>query len=717
MVKLLVFALLGVAGLAQKTPPAPPIAKVIPTELSAHGETRVDPYYWLQDPSNPEVIHYLEAENRYAEAIMKDTEPLQQQLYQEMLSRTAEKAPLSILKIRDYYYYGRLEPGKQLPVFCRKRGSLSAPEELIFDPDELSKEHRSLRPGAFKISPDQRFVALAIDTSGGAEAYTIFLKDLGTGRVLSEAIPNADAMMEWAGDSKTLFYTTSYWGKPPYRVLRHVLGTKSEADALVYEGEKGSWMSLSTTKSGEYLLVAIGSDPSQEVRYLPAHQPDGPLQIIEPRRPGVGYYVRQHGRSFFIATNDAGADFRVVRAPVEQPSRAHWEEVIPHHEGVKIEDIDAFVNHLVVAERKDGVVNVRVLNLKTGDSHDVRCDEPACSVWPSPGFTGKFDTNLLHLSYLSFITPRSVYAYDMDTKRRKLVWRQQVPGYDPRKYQSERLWAMAPDGVKVPISLVYRKPLVRDGKRPLLLYGYGSHGLSSDPSFASERVCLLDRGVIYAIAHVRGGSEMGAGWYEGAKGRRKMNTFTDFIACAEHLVREKYTSPDRIAAMGRSSGGLLMGVVSNLRPDLFKAVVAEVPWAHIITQEAGSSRLWGVGEFGDPNEKGDYEYIRSYSPYDNVKRQAYPNLLITGGFNDARIEYWMPAKWAARLRAMKTDNNILLLKTDMAGGHSGAAGAYDRLKEISFEYAFLLKALGISQPSTAKSTSHGARPRTRHQSR
>lgn len=698
---LILLLLLRTAAFAQPPPLHSPVAKVIPKQFTIHGQTRVDPYYWLNDKSNPDVIRYLEAENRYTQAVMRDTEKLQASLYSEMLSRIKETDLTPPSKIGDYYYYFKSEQGKPRGTFCRKKGRVTAREEVILDLNQLAGGRKYLKFGNFALSPDHRLLAYQVETKPAwISSYTIFLKNLSTGRLIDQ-IPNTNPGFAWAADNKTLFYAR----QDPWRVLRHVLGTSPENDATVFQGD---WLFLGTTSSREYILICIPGDagwPYSEVRYLKADRPQDDFKAIQPRQPGTKYYVSHRGPHFFIAASDSGQEFRLFKAPVNRPSRPYWEEVHPHREPVVIESAGLFKNHLVIVEREKGLQKIHIQNLTTKQFHHVDFNEPAYSVFlnfdqPTDwGFLGlgptDFNSHVLQFAYTSLVTPPVVYDYDMDARQRQLRSQEAVlGGYAPGQYESERISASAPDGVRIPVSLVYKKGLVKNGKSPLLLEGYGYGGITMDPSFESARLSLLDRGFIYAIAHVRGGGEMGEGWHASGKAQRKVNSFTDFIGCAEYLVAQKYTSTDRLAMMGRSSGGLLVAAAAGMRPDLFKAVIAQVPWLDLLVPEAGSSRLQNPGELGDPNKKGDYNYIKLYSPYENVRAQPYPNMLITAGFHDDSLE---PAKWAARLRAAKTDSNLLLLKMNMEQAHSGPRDRYERLKETAFEYAFLLKALGIEE--------------------
>lgn len=676
----------------------PPIAKQVPKELTIHGDTRIDPFFWMRDRTNPEVIAYLEAENAHTQAVMKDTAPLQEKLYQEILGRV-KQTDLSVpARIDDWYYYSRTETGKQYPIFCRKKGSLEAPEQVLLDGNELAKGQKYFQIGASRPSPDHQLLAYATDTTG-AETFTVYVKNLATGELLADRVTNTSYALEWAADNKTLFYTVQDEAKRPYELFRHTLGSKQEQDRLLYhEKDERFDIQLSKTRSRDYLIMSIASATTSELRYLRATRPLGDFRTMEPRRQGVEYHATHHGDFFYIWANDTGRNFRLVKAPVSNPSRSHWRETIPHRKDVMLQRVDAFDQHLVLSERENGLPRLRIRSLKTGTDHYVTFDEPAYAVFAAEN--PEFKTNLLRFTYTSLVTPFSVYDYNMDTRQRDLKKRTEVlGGYDPKQYESERAFATAPDGVRIPISLVYKKGFVKDGRAPAILYGYGSYGASSEAAFDSSRLSLLDRGFVCAIAHIRGGGEMGKPWHDAGRMQSKKNTFTDFIAAAEQLVKEKYTSPSRLAAMGGSAGGLLMGAVVNLRPDLFHSVIAKVPFVDVITTELDPSLPGTVTEWeewGNPNLKDDYLYIKSYSPYDNVRRNSHPNMLITGGLNDPRVSYWEPAKWTAKLRLMNAGDNLLLLKMNMGAGHFGASGRYDRLRETAFDYAFLLKTLGAA---------------------
>ncbi|MFQ5876374.1 MAG: S9 family peptidase [Acidobacteriota bacterium] len=679
-------------------PVEPPVAERVPHVETRHGERVRDDYFWLRDRSNPEVERYLKAENEYTRRLMQPTEPLQDRLYREMLARI-KQTDLSVPEREgDYRYYHRTEEGRQYRIHCRRKGSLEAAEEVILDENELAQGERYFRLGGLEVSPDHRLLAFSVDTTGG-ERYTLYIKDLGTGRVLEDGIPNTYSF-EWANDSRTVFYSTLDEAHRPYRLHRHLLGAPASRDVLVYqEDDDAFFLDIDRTRSRRYLLLQLGSNTTTEIRYLDADDPTGSFRPIQPRRHRLEYAVEHWGARFFILNNDGAVNFRLVEAPVADPSMENWKEVIPHRDDVLLESIEAFAGHLALVQRRNGLREVRVIDLPARTEHTIEFPEPAYSL--RLGRNPEFDTRLLRFTYESPVTPESVFDYDMTTRERTLLKEQEVlGGYDRTAYEVERLFATAPDGARVPITLAHKKGLKRDGTNPLLLYGYGSYGAVVDPTFSSNRLSLLDRGLVYAIAHVRGGGAFGRPWYEDGKMLRKRNTFTDFIACAEHLIARGYSSERRLAIHGGSAGGLLVGAVINMRPDLFKVVVADVPFVDVVnTMLDASIPLTAIEweEWGDPREKEYYDYMRSYSPYDNVGAKDYPDLLITTSLNDPRVSYWEPAKWAAKLRALKTGDGLLLLKTNMDAGHGGASGRYERLKELAFEYAFLLSRLGVER--------------------
>jgi oligopeptidase B len=674
---------------------AAPVAKVVPHPVTIHGDTRIDNYFWLRDRNDPDTIRYLEAENQYTEAVMKHREPLQATLYTEILGRI-KQTDLSVPVKRDeYFYYTRTEEGKQYPIQCRKKGSLEAEEEILLDGNVLAEGKPYFRMGNFAPSPNHRLLAYSVDVVGD-ETYTIRVKDLSTGELLPDEIPNTYYSLEWGRDNATFFYTVLDSTKRPFKVFRHVLSRKE--DELVYhEPDERFTVELSKTSSREFILINIGSPVTSEVRYVSADRPAAEFQVLLPRIQDTEYDVTHHGDSFFIRTNDGAKTFRVVEAPVSDPSKPNWKEVIPARPEVTVEGVTAFQNYFVAEARDQGLTTIRIQDFNSGDTHYVQFPEPVYTAHLEGN--AEFNTKLLRYRYTSLVTPSSVFDYDMETRVAQLKKQQEVlGGYDASKYQSERLYATAPDGLKVPISIVYRKELARDGRAPMLLYGYGSYGISIDPTFSSDRLSLLDRGLAFAIAHIRGGADLGKLWHEDGRMLKKKNTFTDFIACTEHLIAERLTSADRLAIMGGSAGGLLMGAVVNMRPDLFAVVLALVPFVDALNTGLDATLPLTVGEyeeFGNPNLKPFYDNSKSYAPYENVKAQDYPTMLVTAGLNDPRVSYWEPAKWVAKLRAMKTDHNVLLLKTNMGSGHFGASGRYEYIKETALHYAFVLNALGI----------------------
>ena len=677
---------------AEVTQPEPPLARAIPRVHTIHGETRIDEYHWMRDRDDPEVLAHLEAENRYTESVMRHTESLQELLYQEMRGRIKE-ADLSVPERLDgWLYYTRTEAGQQYPIFCRRLDEEGSSEAVLLDLNILAAGHAYFRMGAFEVSPDHRLLAYSVDTSG-AESFIIFLKDLATGGLLAETIERTSPGVAWANDSSTLFYIVLDDARRPSRLYRHTAGSNPVGDVLVhFEPDESFFLDVNRSRSRRFLVLDLASHSTTEVRYASADRPDDPFRVIEPRRPGIEYGVTHHGDRFYIVTNDEAPNFRLVSAPVDAPGRSNWTPVLPYRPEIKLDSAEAFAAHLVIWEREDGLRRLRVLETATGAEHLVPFPEPVYSVRGHEN--PEYDTTVFRFSYTSLVTPNSVVDYDMVARTWTVRKQTEVlGGYDPSRYRSERSFAVAPDGTRVPVSLVYRLAPDLDGRRPLLLQGYGSYGYSFDPGFSSNLLSLLDRGFVVAIAHVRGGEEMGRAWYESGKLLHKRNTFTDFIAAAEHLVAEGYTSPDRLAINGGSAGGLLMGAVTNLRPDLFQAVLAEVPFVDVVNTMLDATLPLTVieyDEWGNPNDATYYEYMRSYSPYDNVTSKDYPHIMVTAGLNDPRVAYWEPAKWTARLRARKTDRNRLVLRTNMGAGHGGASGRYDYLREVAFKYAFLL---------------------------
>jgi len=678
--------------------PLPPIAKKVPKTRQVNGETRVDDYFWLREKNNPEVIEYLKAEDAYADAMMQSTKEFQSSLYKEMLARIKETDMDVPYRKDGYFYYSRTERGKQYPILCRKKGSLKAPEEVTLDMNEMAKGHEFFTLGSYAVSNDRNLLAYTVDITGFRQ-FTLHIKDLRTGKVLPDTAERVTSVA-WANDNETLFYTQEdLMTKRSNKFFRRHLGN-SDSELLYEEKDELYDIGASRTRSRGFIFLVSYSKTTSEVRFLSADRPDDPLKIFLPRHEGHEYYVDHIADLFYIRTNDQGKDFRLVTAPVNDPRKGNWRELLSHRKGVKLEDIDCFANHYVVLERENGIPKIRVNDLASGESNFIEFQEPVYLAFPGPN--ADFDTTTYRFNFQSFVTPSSVYDYDFKTRQRKLLKQQPVlGGYNPERYQSERVYAVAPDGTKVPISMVYRKTMARNGARPMLLEGYGSYGFPNDVSFSSNRLSLLDRGLIFGIAHVRGGGELGKEWHDQGKLMAKRNTFTDFIACAEHLIRERYTSPKNLVITGGSAGGLLMGAVTNMRPDLFHAVLSYVPFVDVINTMLDASLPLTSQEYlewGNPNGKPAYEYMRSYSPYDNIEKKAYPGMLVRTSLNDSQVMYWEPAKYVAKLRATKTDRNWLLLKVKLEpGGHGGASGRYDRLRDTAFDYAFILYQLGIAK--------------------
>jgi oligopeptidase B len=700
-------AALPALGAAQAPPPTPrpaalpsktaPIAKKVPHMQKLHGDELADPYFWMRDRENPEVKAYLEKENAYTDAFMKPTEAFQKALYDEMLGRIKETDLTVPYRDRGYFYYSRTEKGKQYSIYCRKKGSLDAAEQVILDVDELAKGQRFMSVGARAVTDDARLLAYTTDNTGFRD-YTLWIKDLETGKLLPEKMERVTSVA-WAPDNKTLFYATTDHAKRPHRIWRHTVGTDPSSDVLLYEEKDerfrvGAYRSRSRT----YIFFPSSSHTTSEWRYVPAATPAAEPRLIAPRIQEQEYSVDHRGDLFYIVTNDKGRNNRLVSAPVSNPGRENWTEIVPHRDDVMLEDIDLFKDWTVLYERQDALPRIRVSDAALGNGYLIEFPEAIYSAGPENN--REFDTQVLRYEYESFTTPPSVYDFDMATKDRKLLKQREVPGYDPSLYTSERRYATASDGTKIPISLVYRKGFVADGKAPMLLTAYGSYGASNDANFDSTAVSLLDRGVVCAVGHIRGGGDLGKKWHDEGRMLKKKNSFTDFIAVAETLVADKYTSSDRLVIEGGSAGGLLMGAVVNMRPDLFQAVVSRVPFVDVINSMYDESLPLTVGEFeewGNPKIPEQYVYMKSYSPYDNLEAKAYPAMLVKTSFDDSQVMYWEPAKYVARLRTLKTDSNPLIFKINMAGGHGGSSGRYDKLREVAFDYAFELTQMGITK--------------------
>ena len=676
----------------------PPMAKKVPKTETLHGEKLLDDYSWMRDRKNPEVKAYLDTENTYAESFMKPTVEFQKKLYDEMLGRIKETDLSVPYRKGGWLYYTRTEKGKQYAIHCRRKPEIEAPEEIVLDVNELAREEKFMSVGDREVSDDGTLLAYTTDNVGFRE-YRLHVKDLSpAGRQFPETVEKVSSVA-WAADNKTLFYTVDDHAKRPYRLYRHVLGTDPKSDALVFEEKDEMFrVDVHRSRSLKVLFLVSGSHTADEWRYLPADKPAAAFTVISPREKEHEYAVDHRGELFYIRTNAGCRNFRVVTAPVASPGRENWKEFLPCRPAIMVSGLHVFSGHAVVTEREDGLPRIRVLDLATSAQHRIDFPEPVYAAGPRDN--EEFDTRVLRYDYQSFTTPPSVYDYDMATKERKLLKRTEVlGGYDPDRYQSERRYATAKDGTKIPISILSRKGFVADGKAPLWLNGYGSYGFPSLVTFNSNRFTLVDRGFVYAIAHIRGGGEMGKTWHDAGKMMSKKNTFNDFIAVAEQLIADKYTSKDRLVIEGGSAGGLLMGAVTNMRPDLFKIVVTRVPFVDVINTMLDESLPLTVGEFeewGNPKKKDEYEYIKSYSPYDNLAAKAYPTMLVKTSFDDSQVMYWEPAKYVAKLRTLKTDSNPLVFKINMAGGHGGSSGRYDRLRELAFDYAFVFKELGIT---------------------
>ena len=687
--------------------PTPPKAAIRPHAMTMHDHTRIDNYYWLNERENPEVLAYLEAENQYADACLKHTEPLQEQLFKEITSRIKQDDNSVPVKIRDYYHYTRYEEGKEYPIYCRKKHNLEAPEEILLDCNALAEGYAFFDVGEVSLSEDDCLLAYSVDTVS-RRIYTVYVKDLETGELVGEPINGTSGNVVWASDNKTLFYGVKDETLRPCKIMRHRLGTSPSDDMEVYRETDETFVCyISKTKSRKYLIINSDSTLSSECRILESDQPEGSFRVFQERQPDMLYGIDHYREHFYIQTNADGAkNYKIMRTPVGQTEKPYWEEVVPHREQVMIEGFTIFDKFFVIEEREGGLVKIRVRSWDGNADYYIDFGEPTYTA--GVGANPDFDAITLRYSYNSMTTPSSVYDFDMGKRTKTLLKRQEiVGGYNPEDYVTERLMAPSHDGVLVPISIVYKKGTVKarvsepvegpgPNGSPLVLYGYGSYGSSTDAYFSLARISLLNRGFIWAIAHIRGGEEMGRQWYDDGKMLNKKNTFLDFIACAEYLINIGYTSQQKMFAMGGSAGGLLVGAVTNMRPDLWKGVIAQVPFVDVVTTMLDESIPLTTGEYdewGNPNEKKYYDYMLSYSPYDNVEAKDYPAMLITTGLHDSQVQYWEPAKWAAKLRAVKTDKNPLYLKTEMDYGHGGASGRFEGFKEVALEYAFMLDLL------------------------
>ena len=675
--------------------PEAPKAKIIPKKLKKHNEIRIDNYFWLNDRENPEVIDYLNQENAYYESMTAHTKDFQKELFEEMKGRIKEDDQSVPYLYNGYYYITRFEKGQDYPIYSRKKGSLEAKEEILFDCNELAKGHSFFQLGGLSVSPDNRFASFGTDMVG-RRIYTIKIKNLETNEILSDTIENTTGGSVWANDNQTLFYTRQ--DKVTLRadtIYKHKLGTDAKDDILVYEEKDETFnVSVGKEKSKKYIVIGAESTMTTEYRILNSDTPDADFKVFQPRVRGLEYSISHFGDSFYILTNkDKATNFKLMKTPENATEKKHWKEVIPHRESVLIEDIEIFRNYLVVEERANGLNHIRIMPWNGEEEYYLPFGSETYNAYTTTNVD--FDTDVLRYSYQSLATPSSVIDFNMKTKSKEIKKEQAVLGgkFDKNNYIEKRIWATAKDGTQVPISLVYHKDLKKDGTNPLLLYAYGSYGVTMEPYFSTTRLTLLDRGFIFAIAHIRGGEDLGRQWYEDGKLLKKKNTFTDFIDCSQFLIQEKYTSPAHLYAEGGSAGGLLMGAIINMAPELYHGVIAQVPFVDVVTTMLDDSIPLTTGEYdewGNPNTKKYYDYMLSYSPYDNVKEQVYPNMYVSTGLHDSQVQYWEPAKWVAKLRTHKKGDAVLYLNTNMDAGHGGASGRFEAIKELAKEYAFLL---------------------------
>ncbi|WP_426326846.1 S9 family peptidase [Pedobacter sp. R-06] len=681
-----------------------PIAEIIPHKRIIHGDTVVDNYYWMIDyfkkgPDSTKVVDYLKTENAYLNTMMKSTDQFQADLFKEMKGRIKEKDESVPVFKNGYFYYTRTEDGQQYFKYCRKKGSLSATEEILLDVDKLAKGHAYYSATGFSVSPDNKLLAFGVDQVSRRQ-YTINVKNLETGEMLKDAINNTEGGVAWANDNKTLFYTS----KNPVTLLsekikKHTLGTDAKTDPIVYdEKDNSNYIGVMKSKNGRFIFIASQGTLTTEYRMIDADHPEAAFKVFSPRSKDVLYDILTVDDKFYIITNWNAKNFRLMQCPLDKTEKENWKEVIPNRKDVLLEYGEEFKDHLVLSERKNGLTELRVLK-KDGSDYYIKFDEPVYAA--GVGANPEYNSKTLRYSYTSLTTPNSVYDYDLEKKDKKLMKQQEVVGgYDPKDYVTERIFATAKDGTKIPIALVYKKGFKKNSKAPLLLYAYGSYGSSTDANFSSPRLSLLNRGFVFAIANIRGGQEMGRQWYEDGKLMKKKNTFTDFISAGEYLVDQKYTSKGHLYAHGGSAGGLLMGAVANMAPDLWNGIIADVPFVDVVNTMLDESIPLTTNEFdewGNPKQKAAYDYMKSYSPYENVEKKAYPNMLVTTGLHDSQVQYFEPAKWVAKLRATKTDKNVLLLKTNMEFGHGGASGRFDYLKDVSLRWAFLFSLEGITK--------------------
>ncbi|MFB9121128.1 S9 family peptidase [Bergeyella porcorum] len=700
-----VIAFTGMMNAQQFPKVKPPVAEKQSHIRTIHGDTVEDPYYWMIDyfkkgKDSTKVIKYLTEENQYLEKMMADTKPLQDKLFQEMKARVKEKDESVPTFKNGYYYYSKTEEGKQYYKYCRKKGSLDAPEEILLDVDKMAEGKAYYSVGGMSISPNNQLMIFGVDDVSRRQ-YKLFLKDLKTGKVTDLNIKNTSGNATWANDNKTIFYTAN---NPvtllSERIMRHSLGTDSQNDVVVYqEKDNTNYIGQYKSKNEKYIFISSAATTSSEIRYISADEPMAEFKVFQPRMKDVLYSVTALEDKFLVRTNKDALNFKIVETPLNKTTVEYWKDFIPHRKEVLMSGVTEFKNFLVFQERYNGLTQLVVMNRKTGKKEQIKFDEPTYTVFASGN--PEYNTDNFRFGYTSMITPSSQYEQNLQTGKRTLLKQQEVlGGYDKNQYVTERLFATANDGTRIPISIVYKKGFKRDGKQPLLLYAYGSYGSSMDATFSSPRLSLLERGFAYAIAHIRGGQEMGRQWYEDGKMMKKKNTFTDFINAGEFLVKEQYTSPKHLYAQGGSAGGLLMGAVANMKPELWNGIISQVPFVDVVNTMLDESIPLTTNEYdewGNPNNKEAYFYMKSYSPYENIERKNYPHLLITTGLHDSQVQYFEPAKWTAKLRDLKTDNNVLFLKTDMEYGHGGASGRFDYLKDIALVYAFMFKLEGINK--------------------
>ncbi len=675
----------------------PPVAKIIPHEITVHGDTRIDNYYWLKERENPEVIAYLTAENNYTDAILKPTEKLQNELYDEIVGRIKQDDNSVPYFKNKYWYYSRYEEGKEYPIYCRKYLSLDAAEQIMLDVNKLAEGYAFYAATGLNVSDDNKILSFGEDTVSRRK-YTIRFLNLENGEFLSDEIGNTTGRAVWAADNKTVFFSIKDKSLRSAKIIKYRLGDQNKTTEVYNETDPTFSTYIYRTKTDKFLVIGSGSTVSDEYRILEANNPNGKFRLFQKRERNLEYSITHFQNKFFVLTNKDAKNFRLMETPQDKTSLENWKEVIPHRTNVMLLGIEVFNNYMAVEEKENGLTKIRIIDNKSKAEHYLDFGEETYTA--NIAYNPDFDTKELRYSYSSLTTPSSTIDYNMETQTKVVKKQQEVlGGFSPLDYEAKRVWATAKDGTKIPISLVYKKGINPKGDNPLLIYGYGSYGYSMDDYFSTARLSLLNRGFIYAIAHIRGGQEMGRAWYEDGKMFHKMNTFTDFNACSEYLIAQNYTSPKHLFAMGGSAGGLLMGAIINLQAELYKGVVANVPFVDVVTTMLDESIPLTTGEFdewGNPKNKDSYDYMLSYSPYDQVKAKDYPNLLVTTGLHDSQVQYWEPAKWVAKLRALKTDKNILLLKTNMDFGHGGASGRFERIKEIALEYAFIFKLVGIT---------------------